>query len=56
MVSVAISGMDIIPPIDAPELNKPWANARSLIGNHSALDLVAPGQFLLPQFQESIGK
>ena len=37
--------MEIIPPIEAPELNKPWAKARSLAGNHSALPFVAPGQF-----------
>ena len=34
----------MIPPIAAPELNIPCANARSLVGNHSALALVAPGQ------------
>jgi hypothetical protein len=33
-----------MPPIAAPELKIPCAKARSLIGNHSALALVAPGQ------------
>ena len=32
-------------PTEAPELKIPWASARSLMGNHSALLLVAPGQF-----------
>ena len=36
--------MAIIPPIAAPELKIPCAKARSLVGNHSALPLAAPGQ------------
>ena len=34
-----------MPPIAAPELKIPWASARSLLGNQSALLLAAPGQF-----------
>ena len=34
-----------MPPMAAPELKMPCAKARSLIGNHTALALVAPGQF-----------
>ena len=41
---MAINGGAITDPIDAPALNKPWAMARSLIGNHSALLLTPPGQ------------
>ena len=41
---VGIAGIDTSPPIDAPELNNPWAKARSLVGNHSAFPLAAPGQ------------
>ena len=36
---------ETIPPIAAPELKIPWAKARSLVGNHSALAFAAPGQF-----------
>ena len=38
-------GNAIMPPIAAPELNMPCAKARSLVGNHSAFPLAAPGQF-----------
>ena len=37
-------GADTMPPMAAPELKIPCASARSLIGNHSAFALVAPGQ------------
>src|SRR5210317_985098 len=37
-------GAETMPPMAAPELKIPCARARSLIGNHSALALVAPGQ------------
>ena len=37
-------GYATIPPTAAPELNMPWAKARSFVGNHSALALAAPGQ------------
>ena len=40
----AINGGAIIEPKDAPALKMPCARARSLIGNHSAFALVAPGQ------------
>ena len=43
-VKKPIIGKAMIPPIAAPELKIPWASARSLVGNHSALPLVAPGQ------------
>ena len=33
-----------MPPIAAPELKIPCASARSLVGNHSAFPLAAPGQ------------
>ena len=39
-----MAGIAIIPPTAAPELNKPWANALSFVGNHSALAFAAPGQ------------
>ena len=38
-------GIEIIPPIAAPELNIPCAKARSFVGNHSAFPFAAPGQF-----------
>ena len=37
-------GKATIPPMAAPELKSPWANARSLVGNHSAFPFAAPGQ------------
>ena len=40
----AMSGAEIIAPIEAPALNIPCANARSFVGNHSAFDFAAPGQ------------
>ena len=43
-VKKAIIGNAMIPPMAAPELNRPCASARSLVGNHSALPFVAPGQ------------
>ncbi len=44
MAMNAINGIETIPPMAAPELKIPWARARSLVGNHSALLLAAPGQ------------
>ena len=32
-----------IEPTEVEALNRPCASARSLVGNHSALDLVVPG-------------
>ena len=32
-----------IAPTDVEALNNPWPNARSFVGNHSALDFVTPG-------------
>ena len=52
-------GIDIIPPIAAPELKIPWANALSFDGNHSALPLVAPGQLpasAIPRIDLNIAK
>src|SRR5512135_344626 len=40
-----MSGADITAPSEAPALKIPCAKALSRTGNHSALDLVAPGQF-----------
>ncbi len=40
----AIRGAETMAPIEAPALKMPWARARSLGGNHSALALTAPGQ------------
>src|SRR5215213_6933027 len=42
--STAMNGAATTDPNDAPAPNMPWAIALSFGGNHSAFDLVAPGQ------------
>lgn len=59
MDKVAISGIDIIPPIAAPELKIPCASALSFVGNHSAFPFVAPGQLpasAIPKIDRNIPK
>ena len=51
--------MEIIPPMAAPELKRPCANARSFDGNHSAFPFAAPGQFpasAIPKIERKIAK